>query len=125
VDWKNNAGFNFQGYIRKPFRESELLHTIAEVLGIEYLYEELNKTVSSPGFPYNAASIASDMAKLPRHLVYQMQLAVEIADFQGLKELIGKINIPKLKQHLELQASNFNLDYFEQILSKKDTKNGN
>jgi PAS domain S-box-containing protein len=125
VDWKNNAGFNFQGYIRKPFRESELLHTIAEVLGIEYLYEELNKTDSSPGLPYNAESIVADMTKLPKHLVYQMQLAVEIADFQRLKELIGKINIPKLKQHLVLQASNFNLDYFQQILSKKNIKNEN
>jgi PAS domain S-box-containing protein len=125
VDWKNNSGFNFQGYIRKPFRESELLHTIAEVLGIEYLYEELNKTDSSPGLPYNAVSIVADMAKLPKHLVYQMKLAVEIADFQRLNELIGKINIPKLKQHLVLQASNFNLDYFQQILSKKDTKNEN
>ena len=125
VDWKNNAGFNFQGYIRKPFRESELLHTIAEVLGIEYLYEELNKTDSSPGLPYNAVSIVADMAKLPKHLVSQMQIAVEIADFQRLKELIGKIKIPKLKQHLVLQASNFNLDYFQQILSKKKTKNEN
>jgi hypothetical protein len=54
-----------------------------------------------------------------------MQVSVEIADFQQLKKLIGKIDNPELKQHLLVQANKFDLDYFQQILNNKESKNEN
>jgi PAS domain S-box-containing protein len=121
----NFASIDFQGYIRKPFRENELFSAIGKALGIEYTYEEDKTTVSPSGFPYDAIAIGSDMAKLPKQLVSQMQDAVEIADFQQLKKRIAVIDNPLLQQHLLVQANKFDLEYFQQILNIKEAKNEN
>jgi two-component system, sensor histidine kinase and response regulator len=125
VDETKIAGLDIQGFIYKPFRENELFETIGHVLGIKYTYENEKTDVSPSGYIYNPVTIDADMAILPKKLVAQMQVSVEIADFQQLKKLIGKIDNPELKQHLLVQANKFDLDYFQQILNNKEIKNEN
>jgi CheY-like chemotaxis protein len=125
VDETKIAGLDIQGFIYKPFRENELFETIGHVLGIKYTYENEKTDVSPSGYIYNPVTIDADMAILPKKLVAQMQVSVEIADFQQLKKLIGKIDNPELKQHLLVQANKFDLDYFQQILNNKESKNEN
>ena len=110
-----------QGYIRKPFQESELFGTIGNVLGIKFIYDEeapyaREKYLSEDG------SIHEDMAKLPRSLILKMQNAVDIADFDLLVKLINSIDHEhsELSQHLLSLANNFDYYSLQQILIQKE-----
>ena len=88
VDWKNNAGFNFQGYIHKPFRESDLFSTIGNILGIKYIYRDEMPFTQEQHF--NEDELAREISKLPNDLVLNMQNAVAAADLDLLINLIKK-----------------------------------
>jgi len=114
---------DIQGYIRKPFRESELFGTIGSVLGIKYICEEEMSFIQEK-YHDDEIEIRKDIAKLHKTLVAQMQEAVEVADLDLLIELINSIDSDNadLAQHLIVLANNYDYDYLQQILRKKENE---
>ncbi|MEI6048273.1 MAG: PAS domain S-box protein [Bacteroidota bacterium] len=120
---KKTLALGMQGYIRKPFRESELFGVIGKVLGVKYIYEE--ETASVPEkYLYDDEAIVGDIAKLPLNLLLKMQNAVEVADFDLLVELINSIDPDhsELPRRLMALANDFDYNSLQQILNQKDTK---
>jgi response regulator RpfG family c-di-GMP phosphodiesterase len=109
---------DIQGYIRKPYRESELFSTIAAVLNIRYIYEEDITAVFDDIFLNNINLVIDEIAKLPEKLVSGMLDAVEMADFNLFEDLVKKISPgnENLVRHLLLHAGNFNHEYLQKVL---------
>ncbi len=107
---------NMHGYIRKPFRESELFSTIGKILDIKYIYEEKTHLLQNKYITDDNA-IITDIAKLPNELVSQMAEAVAVADMDLLTELIKNVETisTELAQQLKLQANNYNYEYLQKI----------
>jgi PAS domain S-box-containing protein len=122
---KKNLGLEIQGYIRKPFRESELFGAIGKALGIEYTYEEETTTDTLMEYLSNDGIVDEDIAKLPHELVLQMKDAADAADFILLKELICQIDgeYSSLAKHLILRADSFDYNYFQKSLKTAEGKN--
>ncbi len=117
---RETAALGMQGHIRKPFRESELLNAIADILGIEYIYED-EITHSPDRFLIDDDAFGENIAKLPSDLVLQMKDAIAVADIDLLIELIDSIgaNNSELARHLLLLANNYDYDYLQQLLIRK------
>jgi len=62
---KNVLKLDTQGYIPKPFHESELFETIGKVIGINYLYEEETTANVLSRYLGNDGMLDEDIAKLP------------------------------------------------------------
>jgi CheY-like chemotaxis protein len=108
------------GYIRKPFRESDLYGTIGNILGIQYTYDDeipLNQVQN-----FSEEGLAVEILKLPNELVIKMQNAVAAADLDLLIDLIQKIDADHLdlSRHLKVVAHNFDFNYLKKILNKKE-----
>ncbi|MBF0100446.1 MAG: response regulator [Desulfobacterales bacterium] len=117
---------NVQDFIRKPFRENELFHTIGKILGVTYIYDKealsatpLPKPISEDG------SVESAIGKLPHDLIAQMQDAVLSADLDRLIELIAQIDSShaELAQQLKNLAQNYDYDALQQIFRQMDEIN--
>ena len=110
-----------QGYIRKPFREGELLETIGDVLGIQYIYEDEPLLIQEKHF--DDKGFAEEISQLPNNLVLKMQNAVAVADLELLIDLIQNIDPghSELSRHMMVLANNFDFDFLRKILIKKET----
>jgi CheY-like chemotaxis protein len=108
---------DIQGYIPKPFHESELFEAIGNALGIRYVYEEETTSDAPLKYSGNARLVEEDVAKLPDDLVLQIKNAVESGDFHLLTSHIESIenHYPELSRHLMAQATGFNYDYLLQL----------
>ena len=109
-----------QGYIRKPFRESELFGIIGNILGIQYIYEDVASLNQETQF--NEIEFAAEILKLPNDLVFKMQHAVAAADLDLLIDLIQKIDAghSEITKHLLDLANNFDFNYLKKILNQKE-----
>jgi CheY-like chemotaxis protein len=72
------------GYLRKPYKESELFEVIGKVLGTRYEYQPLE-----PAPEESHLLVAGSLGALPADLVSRMRTAAENIDYEGLEELIG------------------------------------
>jgi two-component system sensor histidine kinase/response regulator len=114
-----------QGYIRKPFRESELFGTIGKVLGIKYIYEDDNAAAASlPNYTTDEGAIFEDVAKLPESLLLQMKHAVSVADLNQLITLINSIDAEnqELSKQLKALANNYDYEFIQRLLNKEEVK---
>lgn len=118
---RKSIALDMQGYIRKPFRESELFGTIGNVLGVKYIYKD-EPSFAQEKYLDDKAVISKDIAKLHDKLLSQMQDAIATADLDLLIELINGIysDNSDLAQHLMALAKNYDYDYLHQILNKKE-----
>jgi signal transduction histidine kinase/CheY-like chemotaxis protein len=115
---------DMHGYIRKPFKESELFSTIAKILDITYLYD--NETLSTQSkFLNDDIAIEENIAKLPGSLVSDMATAVSVADLDQLIKLIKSIKPENsdLAQHLMTLARSYDYYQLQQILNKNIEEN--
>jgi len=120
---KKIGELEIHGFIRKPFRESELFGKIGNILGITYSFED------DTAFPDEKMQITDDeiiehIAQLPDDLVEQMQNAAIVADIDLLIQLIRRID-PRnsdLAQYLMDLANNYDYEYLQRILNKKEIK---
>jgi len=103
---------NMQGYIRKPFRESDLFNTIGKILNIKYIYED-DLTSSNGDSDINI--------KLSEGLVSDMLNAISVADLDQLMRLIEKIeqDHPQFAQKLMVLAKNYDYDHLEKLLNDR------
>lgn len=120
---KKAIAFGMQGHIRKPFHESELFGAIGKALGVQFIYEE-EPPFAQEKYLNGEQAIADDISKLPDNLVLQMQGAVEVADLDLLIELISGIDPenPELARRLLTLADNYDYEYLQQVLSRKQIK---
>jgi CheY-like chemotaxis protein len=120
---KKTQSLDIQGYIRKPFRENELFHTIGQILGIKYIYKD--EPHSSHTKYFNDEEVMSvDIAKFPESLIVQMQEAIASADFDLLIEFINQIGSKNsdLARQLLIHANKFDYNYLQRVLMNKETK---
>ena len=109
-DRKKIESMGMNGFIRKPFRESELFKTVGNILNIRYIYEDEFIPPNSYYF-YNDESLKEDMAGLPFDLILKMKDALAVADLNLLKKLITGIEKEKSQLARHLMALSRNLDY--------------
>ena len=116
-DRKKIESVGIQAFIRKPFNQNELLETIGNILGVQYIFEDEIQS-EYEGYLYDDSAIAADIAKIPENLVLKMQEALAVADFQRLKNLI--ISFEKensqLALHLMSLAKSFDYAHLQKIL---------
>ncbi|MFZ4398721.1 MAG: PAS domain S-box protein [Bacteroidales bacterium] len=110
-----------EGYIRKPFRESELFNTIGKILKIRYVYEN-NDTQDSFQHHYNDIDIANDIENLSSNIKIKILEALAVADIDQLLELIKSIDLnnQELAAHLRVQANKYNYEYIQQFFLKNE-----
>lgn len=109
-----------QGYISKPFRESELFKKIGQILGIKYIYE--NEQIPSPTKYLNQdGTIEKDIVKIPNGQLLKMQNALAVADLDLLVTLIDglKIDYSEVANHLGNLAANYDYDQLQRLLYAK------
>ena len=88
---KDMASIGVDGYIRKPFRESELFENLARCLNIKYVYAE-EAAGSLPQQPAaTAAPSAEALSRLPKSLVQDLRAAASGANLKSLLTLIGQV----------------------------------
>ncbi|MFZ4462727.1 MAG: PAS domain-containing protein [Bacteroidales bacterium] len=111
---------DFQGYIRKPFRENDLFGTIGEILGIEYLYEPVSNT--STNYQDKKHLIEMEIANQPEALLVRLLDAIAGADIHLIIELIHSIHPDNkiLTDYLLHLANNYQYDALQKLLTKKN-----
>jgi CheY-like chemotaxis protein/anti-sigma regulatory factor (Ser/Thr protein kinase) len=79
------------GYIRKPFRESELFENLARCLSVKYVYAE----EAAGSLPHQSVATATPSAEtlshLPKILVQDLRAAASGADLKSLLTLISQV----------------------------------
>ena len=88
---KDMAAIGVDGYIRKPFRESELFEALARCLSITYVYAE--EAAGSLPQPSAAAATpsAEALSRLPKDLVQGIRDAASGANLKRLLTLISQL----------------------------------
>lgn len=109
---------DMQGYIRKPFRESDLFNTIGKILNIKYIYEDDIILLNEDSNKEKEQTDDNDI-KLPESLVSDMLDAISVADLDQLIKLIGTIeqDNPHFARQLMVLAKNYDYDHLEKLLN--------
>jgi CheY-like chemotaxis protein len=88
---KDMAAIGTNGYIRKPFRESELFETIARCLGVKYVYAK-GAASSLPQQSTATATLSAEaMSRLPKDLVQGIRDTASGANLKLLLTLISQL----------------------------------
>jgi PAS domain S-box-containing protein len=88
---KDMAAIGVDGYIRKPFRESELFENLARCLNIQYVYaEEAGGSLAQPSAA-TATPSAEALSHLPKSLVQDLRAAASGANLKSLLALIRQV----------------------------------
>jgi CheY-like chemotaxis protein len=88
---KDMAAIGVDGYIRKPFRESELFENLARCLSIKYVYaEEAAGSLAQP-LEATAAPSVEALSCLPKGLVQDLRVAASGANLKSLLTLISQV----------------------------------
>jgi PAS domain S-box-containing protein len=88
---KDMAAIGVDGYIRKPFRESELFENLARCLNITYVYAE-EAAGSLAQQPAETASLSAEaLSHLPKSLVHDLRAAASGANLKSLLTLINQV----------------------------------
>ena len=111
------------GFIRKPFRDSELFNVIGNILNIRYIYED-EGVLPNEYYFYDDENVMNDVAGLPVDLVAKMQEALAVADMKLLKNLITSVEKENLQLAIHLMGltRNFDYDQLHKILNIQNDK---
>ncbi len=113
------AGCN--DYLSKPFREAELFHKMADYLGLQYLYAEVEKPAISPHELLDDNPLtAQDLAVMPPDWVKALYNAALFCEQKAVKDLIAEIpsEAARLSSHLDSLTQSFN---FQMIMDLSQT----
>jgi PAS domain S-box-containing protein len=106
-------------FVRKPFREQELLEKLAEHLGVQYVYEPI-VTAISPKPEVNLAQLQQELQAMSELWRQQITLAATQVDAELLFELINQI--PPEHDLLTLALTNLVNNYrFDRIIALTQT----
>ncbi len=99
------------GYIRKPFRESELFETIARCLSVKYVYAQEGAGSLPQQSAATATLSAEALSRLPKRLVQDLRAAASGANLKSLLTLISEVETHDAQAAEGLRASANNYDY--------------
>jgi len=121
-DKKKAKLFGLQGYIRKPFRESELFGEIGRTLGITYIYENLNTGLSDFGKAETDEMAVDKLKKQPVYILHNMLDAINKADMDCLLEIINNFNpeYSELIKYLKYLAGNYDYNKIQLLIQKAE-----
>jgi two-component system sensor histidine kinase/response regulator len=109
------------GFISKPFKETEILEVLAKHLGVEYLYADAppHKESDQAGLPPEVA--AQGVADLPELLHSALQEATVNLDVDTLKDLLEQVQSRNsaLATHMLRLIEVFNFDGLGQLLDSR------
>ena len=119
-DKKKAKLYGLQGYIRKPFRESELFGEIGKILGITYKYEADKIEISDFEEAETDENAIANLKKLPVNMLDNMLDAITKADMDSLLEVINSIDPvnSKLIKYLKYLAGNYDYNKIQQLIQK-------
>jgi CheY-like chemotaxis protein len=105
------------GFVRKPYKESELLSELGRLLNLEYVYDDtLGKRLE---LFVADGKVAGEARELPPELAAELSEAVETGDNIRLSGLIKEQVVPTwpaLGDHLLKLAQNYMYDQIVQVL---------
>jgi len=106
-------------FVRKPYRETELLEKIATHLGVQYLYVETGEATNVSPSVYAFDAIAA-LRALPKDWLAQLYEATIRLDNQQIARLISQIaeEQPQLTDLLTEELHNFNLGQILELLQE-------
>jgi CheY-like chemotaxis protein len=95
-------------YVRKPFREEELFHTLNQYLGVTYTYEEVVRHVPAPS-DMDLADIVRLLADLPEDWRYELRQATLLGYANQISSLIDRIQPgkPQVAEYLRQLAESY------------------
>lgn len=114
---KKVESLGMDGYIRKPFRESEFFLTIGKILGIKYIFED--ESIARTSVYQDIESFSKDISGLPPKLVNELKEALATADLDLFAELAENINNENtaLANLLIKLAKNYDYENLQQLLN--------
>jgi len=122
-DKKKAKLYGLQGYIRKPFRESELFGEIGKILGITYIYEADKIEISDFEEAETDENAIANLKKLPVNMLDNMLDAITKADMDSLLEVINSIDPinSKLIKYLKYLAGNYDYNKIQVLIQKAES----
>lgn len=104
-------------FIRKPFRESLIFDAMAKHLGVEYIYEEENISISAKSFE---PLTVEELKKMPSSWLQKLYQAVIDLDDDLVLELVSEIprNFDSLSSKLIYSVNNFQLPQIRKLIEK-------
>ncbi len=125
MEWQrtNMLTVGCDGYIRKPFRTSEIFGAMAEFLGIQYIYKEEKEgkaATSAREKRDQLARITAELAQLPPKWVSDLQQAVIEINLDRVNNIIEQIaqENQHLAQTLDELAQNFRFDILQTLIEE-------
>ena len=108
---KDMVAIGADGYVRKPFRESELFETLARCRSIKYVYAEEAAGSSPKQSAATATSSAEALSHLPKSLVQDLRSAASGANLKSLLRLITQVETHDARAAEELRELAAHYDY--------------
>jgi len=117
---KRIEALKMQGYIRKPFRESDLFNAIGKTLNIKYIYENEPEEIITDNIESEITSFEIILDKLPDSFIKEMQDAISVADLDKIILLISGIerDFPTLSNKLMDMANKYEYGQIAELLQK-------
>ncbi|MCK9627438.1 MAG: PAS domain S-box protein [Bacteroidales bacterium] len=121
---KRIEALKMQGYIRKPFRESDLFSTVGKILNISYIYEDEPQEIVPSNNDNETTLSEEQINKLPASFIKEMQDAISVADIDMVISLISDIekDCPALSCKLREMANKYEYGQIEELLQKREEK---
>jgi PAS domain S-box-containing protein len=109
-------------YVRKPFRQDELLAVLGRLLGLEFRYEEEERPV--PDEPSGDSLPVPDVSGLPSDVLSLLRRAVQEGDIAELMVTLDSWQdaAPRAVEFVRRLAENYEYEELEQLLTGEEWK---
>ncbi len=106
-------------FLRKPFREPDLLESIRRLMGLEYDYEDIKAALPNDEV-LDEAYIVSSLKSVPAGVLQEMLHAVDMGDTQQLNLLIRQMpdGREQVTELLQDWVQNYDYDRFTQVINE-------
>ena len=108
------------GFLRKPFHNSDIFELMHKHLGVRYVYEDHSEISEAESeAEIKLEDLKSELAKLPSDLLIELQQAIETAEIQAMQPIIDQINDKPLANTLTQLAKGFRFDILQEIFEQE------
>lgn len=124
VEEMRSAGID--GFLSKPFRETDLLERLRTHLGIEFEYQTSIIAAPSPVTLLSTDTLRNEVAGLPKELVARMREAVAMGNTQALEAQLNALESinPRLSEQFRHLADRYEFAFIHAALNGEGTGNG-
>jgi PAS domain S-box-containing protein len=114
-------------FVRKPYREGDLLALIGRALGLRYVYEPAPRRAPTNAFEprQHALALSGVVRDLPEELVEELRRAVIQARAKHIDELAGRVaeHSPDAAEQIRVLADNYRYQDLLESLGRDDGDN--